>query len=242
MTDRSPHNDSYLQASEARVSPGLFAPRSLLQNWLSVGVDLLFPPRCAGCGKIDTFWCETCQHDLELTPFPQQVRQLPLFSGMASTALHSGKIREAVQALKYDNARSVARPLGERLAAHLLSQKWMFDILVPVPLHMTRLKERGYNQSKLLAEVVADQIGVPCVPEALRRERHTQSQVTMNAAERLTNVEHAFQADSSFAAHHRVLIIDDVYTTGATLTACGETLLANGATAVYAITVTAARL
>src|SRR5215510_14482595 len=127
MTDRSPTNSSYPQTPEARVSPGLFAPRSLLQNWLSISIDLLFPPRCAGCGRIDTFWCETCQHDLEQIRFPREVRQLPQFDGMASIALQSGKIREAVQALNYDNARVVARPLGERIAAHLVAQNWMFD-------------------------------------------------------------------------------------------------------------------
>jgi ComF family protein len=242
MTDRSPQNNAYSQDVEARVSPGLFAPRSLLQNWFSIGVDLLFPPRCAGCGKIDSFWCETCQHDLEAIPYPLRVNPIPAFTAVASTALHAGKIREAVQALKYENARAVAQPLGLRLAHHPALQNWTYDMIVPVPLHTTRLRERGYNQSQLLAEIVAVQVGVPCVPEALRRERYTQSQVTMNAAERLTNVEHAFLANPSLAAHQRVLIIDDVYTTGATLTACAQTLLANGADAVYGLTVTAARL
>jgi ComF family protein len=242
MTDRSPQNNIYAQAIEARVWPGLFTPRSLVQKWLSTGLDLLFPPRCAGCGKIDSFWCETCQSDLEALPYPLRVKSLPLFSGIASTALHAGKIREAVQALKYDNARAVAQPLGERLSHHLSHQNWTFDMIVPVPLHTTRLRERGYNQSGLLAEVVAVRIGVPCVPEALRRERHTQSQVTMSAVERLTNVEHAFLANPSLAAHHRVLVIDDVFTTGATLTACAEALLSVGVDAVYGLTVTAAQL
>jgi ComF family protein len=239
MTDRSPHQQSQ-NKSEARVSPGLFAPRQLIQSWFSLGIDLLFPPRCAGCGKIDSFWCETCQKDLEATPFPAQVRQLPEFAGVASTALHAGKIREAVQALKYEDAGRLANPLGLRLSRHLASQNWTFDMIIPVPLHMTRLKERGYNQSQLLAEVVSQQIGVPCVPSGLRRERHTESQVTMTAAERLTNVKHAFVASPSLAAHHQILLIDDVYTTGATLTACGEALLSVGAKAVYSITVTAA--
>jgi ComF family protein len=238
MTDRSPHHES--SSFKARVSPGLFSPRLLLQQWFSLGLDLLFPPRCIGCGKIDTSLCEICHADIEALPFPQQVRQLPLFAGVASTAHHAGKIREAVQALKYDNARVIARPLGERLARHLASQNWTFDMIVPVPLHTIRLKERGYNQSELLAEIVSQKLGVPCVPTALRRERHTQSQVTMSAAGRLTNVEHAFLAEPSFAAHHRILIVDDVYTTGATLSACAEALLSVGVQAVYGLTVTAA--
>jgi competence protein ComFC len=227
---------------EARVSPGLFAPKRLLQNWLALGIDLLFPLRCAGCGKLDTFWCEVCQAELDAMPFPHEVRQLPIFSGIAATAVHQGKIREAVQALKYENARPVANALGKRLALHLAAQNWTIDSIVPVPLHMLRLKERGYNQSQLLAEVVSQYTGVPCVPTALRRERHTQSQVTMSAAQRLTNVEHAFRADASLVAGHSILLIDDVYTTGATLSACADALLSLGAQAVYGLTVTTARL
>ena len=104
------------------------------------------------------------------------------------------------------------------------------------------LKERGYNQAQLLAEVVAGHMRLPCVSSALQRERHTQSQVTMTAAERLTNVQGAFSADPAQVADQIVLIIDDVYTTGATLNACGEALLSSGAKAVYGLTVTAASI
>lgn len=228
--------------TEARVSPGLLTPRNVVKKLVEISVDLLFPPRCAGCGRIDTFWCAECQNKLDQIPYPEQVRPLPPLTGITSTAPHMGVIREAVQGLKYENAHSVAIPLGERLTLHLAAQNWTVDILVPVPLHTSRLAERGYNQSQLLGEQVAKHMAIPCSPAALHRERHTQSQVTMSAAARLTNVQNAFSADPNLVKNRVILVIDDVYTTGATLSACAEALLASGAVAVYGLTVTVARI
>jgi competence protein ComFC len=227
---------------KARVSPGFFMSQNILKNILQIGVDLLFPPRCGGCGRVDTFWCDSCQDKLNQISYPERVRPLPPLADIASTALHMGIIREAVQALKYENAQPVAIPLGERLAHQLSIQNWIFDIVVPVPLHTSRLAERGYNQSQLLGEQVAKHMAIPCSPAALHRERHTQSQVTMSAAARLTNVQNAFSADFNLIQSRTILLIDDVYTTGATLRACAEALLANGAAAVYGLTVTVAHI
>ena len=111
-----------------------------------------------------------------------------------------------------------------------------------MPLHTTRLKERGYNQSELLAQNVALNMGIPCRPEALQRIRQTQSQVTMTAAERVTNMQDAFSANCSLSTGKQVLLIDDVYTTGSTMSACATALLTCGVQAVYGLTVTAARI
>lgn len=228
--------------NEARVTPGLFTPRNLLNNLYQIALDWIYPAQCGGCGRIDTFWCDDCQEKLNQIPYPDHVRHLPILAGIASTAPHIGVIREAVQALKYGGSQPVAIPLGERLIHHLRNQNWKIDILIPVPLHTSRLEERGYNQSQLLGEQVAKHMAIPCSPAALRRDKHSQSQVMMTAAERLTNVQNAFSADSSLVQNRVILLIDDVYTTGATLSACAEALLANGAVAVYGLTVTVARI
>jgi ComF family protein len=187
-------------------------------------------------------WCERCQHELEQITYPQQVRALAPFTGIVSTALHEGVIREAVQGLKYGNARIMAAALGQRLVRQLSNQEWSIDTIVPVPLHTTRLAERGYNQAQLLAEYVAQEMQIPCLPTAISRQRNTQSQVTLNAAERQTNLKDAFHAAPHTLTGQNVLIIDDVYTTGATLSACAEAALQAGAQAVYGLTVTTARL
>jgi competence protein ComFC len=227
---------------KAQPSPGLFAPKYLFTYLLQSGIDLIFPPRCVGCGRIDNLWCEDCQSQLEETIYPQQVRPLPPFRGILSTAVHEGIIREAVQGLKYGNAPKMAAALGQRLIRQLTGQAWKIDMIVPVPLHTSRLAERGYNQAQLLAEYVAQEMQLPCLPAAISRQRNTQSQVTLSAAERQTNLKDAFRAETQFITGQSVLIIDDVYTTGATLSACADAVLQAGAQAVYGLTVTVARL
>ncbi|MBL8160601.1 MAG: ComF family protein [Anaerolineae bacterium] len=231
--------DSVPSATQAQAAPGLFAPLRQASSWL---IDLLFPPRCAGCGRVDSEWCPACQRDLQATPYPQHLIAHPPLMAIAATAPHRGVIRESVQALKYNNARRVAVPLGARMAQHLAAQHWTIDMIVPVPLHTVRLAERGYNQSQLLGEQVARDMALPHVPSALHRDRSTHSQVTVSAAERLINVKNAFSAVPDLVNNRTVLLIDDVFTTGATLSACAEALLAAGAGAVYGLTVTAARL
>jgi ComF family protein len=240
MPGTAPHRSPAHQ--EAQVSPGLFAPKSFLQHLLNIGIDLLFPPRCVGCGRVDAVWCEYCQEKLDETPFPPHVKPLSPLAGMASTAVHQGTIREGVQGLKYGNARLLAHPLGERLVKQLRAQNWPISMIVPVPLHTTRLAERGYNQAQLLSEHVAQETLLPCLPEAVQRQRNTQSQVTLSAVERLTNLQDAFQATPHLVSNQRILLIDDVYTTGATLSACAQAFLQAGAQAVYGLTVTVARL
>lgn len=228
--------------TEARHWSGLFASWRSVRQVVRFSVDLVFPPRCAGCGRVDAEWCAACQRALNDTPFPPKVSPLPPLAGVASTAEHSGIIREAVQALKYNGARGMGTVLGARLARHLAAQNWNCEIIVPVPLHTIRLQERGYNQSQELSNTVAVITGLRCIPEALIRNRMTESQVMMSAAERLSNVRNAFSAQSALVSNQNVLLVDDVYTTGATLRACGDALLAAGATAVYGLTVTVARI
>jgi ComF family protein len=225
--------------SKAQASPGLFAP--VFKRTLLLLADLVFPPRCAGCGRVDDYWCAVCQNDIEQMPLMPRVRPLSPLADIASTGTHTGKLREAVQGLKYDNNRQLAQPLGERLAVCLAALNWTLDMIIPVPLHTKRLAERGYNQAQVIAEYLAAHTGLPCVPGAMRRDKFTRSQVELSAAARLVNLADAFQGDPALLADQTILLIDDVYTTGATLTNCAQAALAAGARAVYGLTVTAAR-
>jgi ComF family protein len=240
MPDISHHEMNSPQQQKAPIWSGLFASRGLFRSLATVGVDLLFPPRCAGCGRLDTFWCNQCQQELDEITLTEHIEAKPPLKAVTASGWHIGKLREAVQALKYENARQVAQPLGEKLAQCLRHQDWTIDILVPVPLHTKRLAERGYNQAQEIAEVVSKMSGIRCEANALQRVRETQSQVTVSGAERLVNIKGAFAANSQLVKGQSVLIIDDVYTTGSTLSACGEALLMAGAEVVYGLTVTAA--
>jgi ComF family protein len=225
--------------SKAQVFPGLFAPA--LRRALGAVADLLFPPRCAGCGRVDEYWCAGCQRDIEQMPLTPQVSPLPPLVEVAATGAHTGKLREAVQGLKYENNGKLVEPLGRRLAMRFAALNWPIDMIVPVPLHPKRLAERGYNQAQVIAEYLAVHSELPCVPEAMRREKFTRSQVELNAAERQVNLADAFRGDPALLAGQSVLLIDDVYTTGATLSNCAQAALQAGARAIYGLTVTAAR-
>jgi ComF family protein len=214
---------------------------STAHRWLHFGLDLLFPPRCAGCGRVDTVWCARCQTEVNAVPFLNSLKSVPPLSASAATGVHEGRLREAVQALKYENAREVSNPLGERLATCLAQLSWTIDIIVPVPLHATRLKERGYNQAQVLGAYVAAQHNTPLVPNAITRWRYTNSQVGLNSEQRQSNVKDAFTANPALVAQQTLLLIDDVFTTGATLQACAQAALDAGAVAAYSLTVTVAR-
>jgi ComF family protein len=110
------------------------------------------------------------------------------------------------------------------------------DLIVPVPLHASRLRERGYNQSTLLAQQLSHTSGLPLVESALKRIRATSPQVTLNAAERKINVSNAFEASGDIVQGRQVLLVDDVCTTGATLGSSSVALRQAGAASVWAIT------
>jgi ComF family protein len=225
---------------QAQASAGLFSSATFIRI-RNAGIDLLFPPRCAGCGRVDARWCFQCQNELNSLALNLLRPRLPPLRGSAATGIHEGKLQQAVHALKYNDTQALAAPLGARLIAAVRTLNWSFDTIVPVPLHTSRQKERGYNQSQLLGAYMAQVLSIPCYPSALLRWRNTPPQVGLNREQRQANVYGAFRADPALVAHRSVLLLDDVYTTGATLQDCARAALEAGADAVYSLTVTAAR-
>ena len=223
---------------EAQPKPGLL----LSQRIRSIVLDLVFPPRCAGCEKVDWHWCPTCQATVDLVPYPpvQRFTDWPL-AAVASTGIHEGKLQKAIWGLKFANGHQLAEPLGQRLLARLQALDWTIDMLVPVPLHTLRLQERGYNQSQLLGETMASTSNIPLQSRALHRSVATRPQVRLNAQERQENMVNAFQANPDIVAGKSLVLIDDVFTTGATLAACAQAARDAGAKQVYGLTITQAR-
>jgi ComF family protein len=224
------------EKSPARFTAGLVA---FITPYYRAALDLVFPPCCAGCGRVDTPWCAICAQELAAFPLAVAAAELPEFNAVAHTGVHTGRLRDAVHALKY-NTPEIALPLGERITTALNTLGWEIDLLVPVPLHPARLAERGYNQSERLCAAVSQQTGILTLPDALSRERDTGHQVGLDAQERQHNVADAFKADFMKVASKNLLILDDVRTTGATLSACARAARAAGASAIYGLTVTAA--
>jgi ComF family protein len=218
-------------------------PRRASERWVSLfrlGIDLLYPPRCTGCGRVDLRWCAQCQQELDAVAVDlRRTNRLPPLISVVATGIHEGKLQQAVHALKYAGANQVIIPLGNRLIDALATLKWSVNTIVPVPLHHARQRERGYNQSYQLGDYMAQVLGIPCDPSALLRWRDTPPQVGLNREQRHANMHGAFQANTSLSGS--VLLIDDVFTTGATLQACAQAAHDAGASAVYGLTVSAAR-
>jgi ComF family protein len=227
---------------EAQHTPGLLLSNGLLRRGLEQALDLLFPPRCAGCEKVDTHWCAACQSELDSLPFPPLRPMEPdsLLRAVAATGYHDGKLQKVIWTLKFENGRTLAAPLGQRLGKRLQSLEWTIDMIVPVPLNKKRLRQRGYNQSELMAQHIAALHSVLLMPQAIDRTIDTRSQVGLNMQERKENMKGVFRADPQAVADKTILLIDDVCTTGSTLEACAQAALEAGAAAVYALTVSMA--
>jgi len=227
-------------------------------NWLqSAFLDFVFPPQCVACRAYGALLCAACAQRVEpvgLTiceccgrPHPttvaqcEQCRQQTGLSirGVRIAAIHTSPMREAIHAFKYGQQPELAVPLARYLVAITQSPAWQatlrtVDGVVPVPLNRVRREERGYNQAELLASAFCYGVQLPLCSAWLARQRATQSQVGLSAVERRHNVQGAFVAASAVAGK-RILLIDDVYTTGATMQACAEAALNAGAIVVYGL-------
>jgi ComF family protein len=157
-----------------------------------------------------------------------------------SVVYFEGILREAVHRLKYYGLTALVEPLGDLMAAYWVQHPMPTDVVVPVPLHVTRLRERGYNQAALLAHEMASRVGVAVDQRTLSRQRATAPQVELDARQRRENVRDAFRCSDDDLSGKQVLLIDDVCTTGSTLEACAMALYAGGARAVRALTLACA--
>ncbi len=190
--------------------------------------------------------CEVCGMTLDspnsvgLCPLCRQHR--PPFQALRAWAVFTGSLRAALHHLKYRNHVALSEPLGELLAHCARRWRWPIEMVIPVPLGSKRLAQRGYNQAALLALFVAAENHWDYCPEVLLRLRETRSQVGLSFEERRANVQDAFLADERHVKGHTILLVDDVTTTGATLSACAQALLNAGAQAVYALTLARATL
>lgn len=206
---------------------------TLLQPML----DALLPRRCVGCGAYDTWLCSSCVRmhlRARRTPLPRDLRLRTGITSITTLGFYSNPLwQEAVRSLKFHGVREVAEVCGALLAdvygrsddpaiARALS-----TIVIPVPLHRRRERERGFNQSALLGRVVAERIGALYANEVLQRVRRTSSQTIHTHEERYANVASVFdlgRAASLVPQHARLVLVDDVVTTGATTIAATEVL------------------
>jgi ComF family protein len=206
--------------------------------------EALFPARCIGCRRRGTPLCTDCRVGLPYLPSglcPRCAtrrsangacsgcrRLSPAVSAIYATFVYRGAARTAVLTLKFRSARYLGSTMGALMRETLQARPVHADLVVPVPLAPKRLRARGFNQAALLAEQVAYALGAD-VGDVLRREERA-AQVGLGAARRLTNLAGAFRCrDPALVNGKDVLLVDDVVTTGATVSACADTLAGAGA-------------
>lgn len=213
-------------------------------------LDLLYPPRCAGCGEFGAgAWCAACSAKTTWFDARSRVKAFALESESALYVLSAGlfaePLRDAIHAFKYDDQPQLAQVFAEYMIEVWLASGFVADVLAPVPLHPTRQRERGFNQSELLARHISRALGIPEHARALARTRRTKQQAQLSAdahEARQQNVRGAFTAAPQLVNGKQIVLIDDVLTTGATLCECANALYRAGALHVTALTLARAHL
>ena len=217
-------------------------------------LDVLFPPSCAACGKLGDRLCPACFAKIQIIQEPicqicgdllyQQEEIIcsrcrsreVAFTAIRSWAVFEDPLQDAIHKLKYHQDRGLGEILAKPLTDLLDKYHWKVNSIVPVPLDKFRHKERGYNQSALLAKPISWETGIPYSESILIREKITRQQVGLSKSEREANMAGAFKADKELAAGKAFLVVDDVITTGSTINACAKALIKAGASKVFGLT------
>ena len=204
---------------------------------------LLFPPKCILCGKVlgenENDLCRRCRTDAP--EFPKHTKKLPYLAGWTALWYYEGNVRRSILRFKFYNARSYAKTYGKMLAMKLMAEETKFDILTWAPISRMRKWRRGYDQVELIANAVAQELDT--IPVAtLKKRRNNPPQSTIgDAAQRRANVLGVYEVlDPTVIAGKRILLLDDIMTTGATAGECARMLLTAGAKEVYCAAVAAA--
>jgi ComF family protein len=211
--------------------------------------EAILPQRCVACGRFgaaihhqciaalaraDGARCSHCWAPADADPCPRCASAPPAFEALRARFRFEGDVRRALLEAKFRGTTLLLRPLAEA-AIEAIPEDWQFDAVVPVPLHRSRERERGYNQAAIIAKAVARRLDVPSPPDRLRRIRATPPQAGLNAEQRRQNLLGAFEARAPVPA--AVLLVDDVTTTGATFEVAARALREAGVSLVFAIAI-----
>lgn len=228
--------------------------RPAWRSWVTGALDLIYPPVCVACGgdggwfcarcvtsirRIEPPWCPLCGHPGDGISCLSCRQKAPIVRPIIAYAMYEGALAEAVKAFKFEGLTVLAPQLGEFMADAWKRYGMPVDVVVPVPLHLSRARSRGYNQSALLAAEIGRVLGIRIGSRILLKHRNTPNQVGLPAEERRSNLKGVFSVRAT-RKHEligkTVLVCDDVCTTTATLDECAAVLRRSGARAVSGLT------
>ncbi len=251
--ERTTNNEQRSRSYTDRMDDVLAPPISTRPNYPAPSfrdraLDLIFPPTCVMCRRIGRWICESCWATIAWThdrrcmschrPWPVEAcpqcseAATPLDS-VTAVAEFDGVAREAVHALKYYGRHAISSVMSRTMAG--AATGFPIDRVAPIPLHRSRRRERGYDQAALLARGVAVGVDLRFEPSTLERVRRTRQQTTLGADARRRNVAGAFEVRDNVDGE-TILLVDDVYTTGATMESAAATLQAAGAERILGLT------
>ena len=222
-----------------------------LRQWKWAAIDLLAPPKCVGCGLTGSAWCGNCAMKTRLMDGPvcklcgnvQEDESCDYCTDYASAfdkafsyASYDDPFRRILLQMKYHNDPGLGALVARLIQDKVSDQAGTVDLLVPVPLGKARRASRGFNQVETFSRPLAALLGAWYAPDALQRALETRSQVGLSGIERRENLAGAFLAQQSIVVGQRVLLTDDVFTTGATGNACARALKEAGAASVIVFT------
>ena len=190
------------------------------------------PPRCCRCGKHiekeTQEYCEDCK------------KKHHSFTKGIAPFMHTGRLRQSVYQIKYKNKREYLDFFVEEIMKRHKREieLWDCDMLIPVPLHKKKKQLRGFNQAEVFAKRLSKALHIPMNHKTLKRIRNTKPQKEFNDIQRRKNLQNAFKVTDNVVKSKKIILVDDIYTTGSTIDACAEALLQAGATHVYFICLT----
>jgi len=224
-------------------------------------VDLIFPKRCPVCHEITAdrgdLVCRECRGRLTYVTDPYCIRcgkpfresQKVLCKGCESKEIYFAKgravfvyddvMRASIYRFKYGNRPEYAAYYAREMAEHLSDaiNKWNPQVLIPIPVHKSKLKKRGYNQAYLIARELSNLTKIPVDNQLLIREKHTEKQKNLSSLDRAHNLKNAFKINTNGVQYLSAMLIDDIYTTGATMNSAAKVLKDGGTGEVYCLSV-----
>lgn len=225
-------------------------------------VNALLPPACPICGKPAPFIggkrADICQECMERVRYVKEPvclkcgkpvqdneteycmdcsRHAHVYDQACAVYEYSKDIKNSIYRFKYHNKQEYARIYAKQMSQKCkgMIRMWTPDVIIPVPIHITKLKMRGFNQAGLIAGELGKLTGIPVDEDSLVRVVRTEPMKELNNAQRVKNLQNAFQADKKVVKYRKVLIVDDIYTTGATFDACATVLKHAGVQKVYGV-------